>query len=72
MILDDDTYENLIWRIDYIEKRIKEIDKEEDKKSRYYHAKTSAIYRVLLEDAIKDFKQIKRGMDEINAIYGKL
>ena len=58
MILNDNIYNDLVWRINYIQIRLNEIDKEEDRESRYYYSKTSAIYRVLLEDMIKDFKVI--------------
>ena len=58
MNLNDSIYIDIKWRVDYIEKRLTKIDKEKDKESTYYYAETSAIYRVLLEDLVKDCKQI--------------
>ena len=46
----------LKWRIEYLEKRLKEVDEEKDREDKFYYAETSAIYRVLIEDVIKDFK----------------
>ena len=60
MILNDSIYIDIKWRVDYIEKRLKEIDKEKDKESMHYYAEAAAIYRVLLENLVKDCKRINK------------
>jgi hypothetical protein len=46
--------------IEYIEKRLKQIDKEFQEDDKYYGIKTSTIYRVLLDQLIEVYNQEKK------------
>jgi len=47
------------YKIEYIEKRIKEIDSEHDKEDPHYYIKTSSMYRVMIEDLIELYNNYK-------------
>lgn len=46
-------------KIEYIEERIKEIDKDIDIEDKNYYVKTSTIYRVLIDDLIELYNNYK-------------
>ncbi len=47
------------YKIEYIEERIKEIDKDIDIEDKHYYVKTSTIYRVLIDDLIELYNKSK-------------
>ena len=47
------------YKIEYIEERIKEIDKDIDIEDKHYYVKTSTIYRVLIDDLIELYNNYK-------------
>ena len=51
---------NTLEFLEYIEKRLKQIDKEFHEDDKYYGIKTSTIYRVLLDELIKTYNQEKQ------------
>ena len=48
------------YKIEYIEKRIKEIDSEHDKEDPHYYIKTSSMYRVMIDDLIEIYNDSKK------------
>tara|TARA_R100000750_G_C2339495_1_gene93603 strand:+ start:213 stop:416 length:204 start_codon:yes stop_codon:yes gene_type:complete len=52
------------YKIEYIEERIKEIDKDIDIEDKHYYVKTSTIYRVLIDDLIELYNNYKNKTNE--------